>query len=117
MTPPTGVAGGGMDELTVIRKRSSDFTTDPSNTACTRNARAICATGSPVPLNRIAEVRETTRKVAILANSVMRASVTPSAKYSCEGSPLRLAKGNTAIDSKRQGTSIRRTESVKRYPR
>jgi len=31
-------------------------------------------------------------------SAVMISSTMPSAKYSCSGSPLRLAKGNTAID-------------------
>src|SRR5258708_34432059 len=35
--------------------------------------------------------------------SVVRSSVMPSAKYSCSGSLLRLAKGSTTIDSRAAG--------------
>jgi hypothetical protein len=50
-------------------------------------ARAISGNGFFAPLYRITEVREMTRRALILAKSVISSSVTPSAKYSCSGSP------------------------------
>lgn len=47
-------------------------------------------------LKRITDVRETTRSARIRARLPMRASVIPLAKYSCVGSPERLASGSTA---------------------
>ena len=44
----------------------------------------------------MAEVREITRSARTCASSAIRASVMPSAKYSCSGSPERLASGSTA---------------------
>src|SRR5216683_5387547 len=44
------------------------------------------------------EVREITRKVPICARSVINASVIPSAKYSCDASPVRFSKGSTASE-------------------
>src|SRR5215831_4468642 len=44
------------------------------------------------------EVREITRGTPICARSVIKASVIPSEKYSCEGSPLRFSNGSTASD-------------------
>src|SRR5712691_53926 len=42
-----------------------------------------------------------TKLPAIRDRSVVRSSVTPSAKYCCSGSLLRLLKGSTTIDRRR----------------
>src|SRR6266536_405047 len=47
----------------------------------------------------MAEVREMTRKAPIFARSPIRASVIPSTKYSCAGSPERFCNGKTTIDA------------------
>ena len=51
------------------------------------------------PLKRITEVRDTTLSARIRARLPISASVIPSAKYSCVGSPDRLSNGNTASDA------------------
>ena len=48
------------------------------------------------PLKRITDVRETTRTARMRARLAMSASVMPSAKYSCDGSPDRFSSGSTA---------------------
>src|SRR6266851_4695507 len=45
-----------------------------------------------------AVLREITKLPVIRDRSVVRSSVTPSAKYCCSRSSLRLAKGSTTID-------------------
>jgi hypothetical protein len=47
-----------------------------------------------------AVLREITKLSAICDRSVVRSSVTPSAKYCCSRSSLRLAKGRTTIDKR-----------------
>jgi len=66
---------------------------------------AISGSDLSVPLYRITEVREITRKAFILAKSAMSASVIPSEKYSCWGSFERSSKGTTAIDWIRRGVT------------
>ena len=44
------------------------------------------------------ELRAITKSQRIRERAVMISSTMPSAKYSCSGSPLILAKGRTAID-------------------
>ena len=44
------------------------------------------------------ELRTITKSQRMRDSAVMISSTMPSAKYSCSGSPLRLAKGKTAID-------------------
>src|SRR5262245_50801109 len=44
-----------------------------------------------------------TNRPESLESSVMRSSVMPSAKYSCFGSSLMLAKGNTAMEGRSDG--------------
>ena len=65
---------------------------------CAASASSLAISGNDfcVRLYRITEVRETTRNAPIFARSVMRASVTPSAKYSCSRSPLMFLNGSTA---------------------
>ncbi len=46
------------------------------------------------------ELRAITKIERKRDNSVIRSSLMPSAKYSCSGSPLMLAKGSTAIDGR-----------------
>src|SRR5713101_7420756 len=41
-----------------------------------------------------------TKLLGILDRSVVRFSVIPSAKYSCAGSPVMLAKGNTTMEKR-----------------
>ena len=64
----------------------------------TPNARAISGSGFWTFLNCMTEVREMTFTPWIFAKSVIKASVIPSAKYSCCGSPVRFDKGRTASD-------------------
>ena len=72
---------------------------EPSTTASTLSSFAISARGLSVPLYLIEEEREITFNAPIFARSVIRASVIPSAKYSCSGSPERFRRGSTAMDS------------------
>jgi hypothetical protein len=44
------------------------------------------------------ELRAMTKSQRIRLSAVIISSTMPSAKYSCSGSPLILANGNTAID-------------------
>jgi len=44
------------------------------------------------------ELRASTNSQRMRLSAVMISSTMPSAKYSCSGSPLRLANGSTAID-------------------
>src|SRR6476469_179716 len=55
----------------------------------------------------MAEVREMTRNAAICARSPIRASVIPSTKYSCAGSPERFCSGRTTIDVMGGVTEVR----------
>ncbi len=72
--------------------------TDPSTMASTFSILAISGTESCGFLNRITDVREITRRSWILERRPMSASVIPSARYSCAGSPDRFFKGSTAKD-------------------
>src|SRR5262249_7044520 len=67
-------------------------------TATTFKSGAICGRVSLEPLNCIAEVREMMRREPIWARSVVKASVIPSAKYSCSLSPERFSSGSTASE-------------------
>ena len=49
-------------------------------------------------LNCITDVREITFNALSCDNSVIKASVIPSAKYSCSGSFERFVRGNTAME-------------------
>src|SRR5258707_10764426 len=80
-----------------MRTRLPDRATEPSTKASTFSLRATSASGSCAPLYRIVEAREITRSELTCARLVIRASVTPSAKYSCEESPVRFSNGKTAI--------------------
>jgi len=51
-----------------------------------------------VSFKDIAEVREITRRSRMAERRPMSASVMPSARYSCPGSPERFFRGNTAKD-------------------
>src|SRR5258707_15079008 len=82
-----------------MRTRLPDRATEPSTKASTFSLRATSASGSCAPLYRIVEAREITRSELTCARLVIRASVIPSAKYSCEESPVRFSNGNTAIAS------------------
>src|SRR6266404_3737944 len=62
----------------------------------TFSSRAICDKGLWTPLYRMTDVREITLSVPNLPRSVIMASVMPSAKYSCVGSPERFSSGRTA---------------------
>ena len=67
----------------------------------TPSSRAIWGRGLLAPLYRMVEVREITVSDLIEARSAISSSVRPSAKYSCRGSPDRLASGSTASDRMR----------------
>src|SRR5436309_14539809 len=103
-----------------IRARSPNRCTVPSTTASTPNSRAISETDLfRTDLYCMAEVLETTRNALIFASDVISASVSPSAKYSCSGSPERFSKGRTAKDRIRL-TGVGCPASIfpiKRYPR
>ena len=64
-----------------------------------------CSSGPPYPRSR-GDVLfpEITNIFASLERSVVRSSVTPSAKYCCSRSSLRFVKGSTTID--RRGVAI-----------
>jgi hypothetical protein len=66
----------------VIRTLSPRRTTDPSTTASTSTSRAICRSGFLTSSSCITDVRETTRRLGMVASSVMSSSVISSAKYS-----------------------------------
>src|SRR5215475_8510638 len=60
------------------------------------------------------EVREITRSELSCARSVIKASVIPSEKYSCDASPVRFSKGSTAMArmaGARPGLTMWRSES------
>src|SRR5437016_4174892 len=82
----------------VTRTRLLERDTEPSTTASTLKARAMSGSGRREFLYCMIEVREMTRSPGNLANCVMRASVIPSAKYSCDGSPDKFSRGSTAIE-------------------
>ena len=88
--------------------------TEPSTTASTFNSRAIWGSGLRVPLYCMTEVREITRSALILDRLVISASVIPSAKYSCSGSPDRFSNGRTA--SELMITAWGRLKSRSRHP-
>lgn len=52
-----------------------------------------------LPLNENDEVRAITRRPLIFASTFSNSSARPSDKYSSLASPVRLANGNTAIES------------------
>ena len=58
------------------------------------------ATSTFLPLKVNDELRAMTNSCESFDNAVMMSSVTPSAKYSCSASPLMLANGSTAIDTR-----------------
>src|SRR5262245_6930015 len=78
--------------------RPPSRTTEPSTSASTWSVLAISGAESLVSLRDITEVREMTRRPRIVDRRPMRASVKPSARYSCVGSPDRFFKGRTASD-------------------
>ena len=82
----------------MIPTLSPERCTAPSTTASTPSSLAICGSNFFVPLYCITEVREITLSALICANSVISASVMPSAKYSCSGSCERFSSGSTASD-------------------
>ena len=67
-------------------------------TASTASAFAISTMDLRLPLKTIDDVRETTLRRRICASWPIKASVAPSARYSCVGSPDRFSRGRTAID-------------------
>ena len=52
-----------------------------------------------------AELREITENQRRCERAVVRSSVMPSAKYSCPGSPVMLAKGSTTIMGRPAGAA------------
>src|SRR5205809_6431239 len=72
----------------------------PSSTYRTPSSRPICLASRFLSLYVNAVLREITRTFRRRDRSVVRSSVTPSAKYCCSGSLLRFAKGRTTIDSR-----------------
>src|SRR5580700_11834598 len=63
------------------------------------------------------DVREITRKSRILERPPMSASVIPSARYSCDGSPERFFRGSTARELifRRLASLVR--SGIKTYPK
>src|SRR6516225_1276544 len=81
-----------------MRTRFPPLRTEPSRTYRTPNSRPTCFTSTAWPLYVKLELRAMTKSQRIRESAVIISSTMPSAKYSCSGSPLMLAKGNTAID-------------------
>ena len=79
-----------------MRTRLPARATVPSMMASTSSFRAISGSRSFVPLKLIADVREMMRSDPMRASASVNSSVMPSAKYSCEGSPVRFSSGSTA---------------------
>src|SRR6266851_4075906 len=82
----------------VMRTRPPALRTEPSSTYRTPSSRPTCFTSIPWPLYVKLELRAMTKSQRMRESAVMISSTMPSAKYSCSGSPLILAKGSTAID-------------------
>ena len=92
---------------TLTRTRLPSSSAEPSSTASTLSSRAISGTESSECLYFIADVREMTRSALMRDRSEMIASVMPSTKYSCVGSPATLRRGSTAIARMRSGAGSR----------
>src|SRR5882672_9958776 len=69
------------------------------------------------PLYVKLELRAMTKSQRMRESAVMISSTMPSAKYSCSGSPLILAKGSTAIDGLSGSGSARVSAAPTRAPR
>src|SRR5215831_10113770 len=82
----------------VIRTRPPALRTEPSSTYRTPSSHPTCFTSTAWPLYVKLELRAMTNSQRMRLSAVMISSTMPSAKYSCSGSPLILAKGSTAID-------------------
>ena len=82
----------------VIRTRPPSRCALPSRMSSTPSSRPIWSTDLSLFLYRITEVRAITLSVAGCSRPswVISSWVRPSARYSCSGSPLRLASGSTA---------------------
>ena len=63
----------------------------------TASAFAIASGASPLPRNRSVELLGATRSCSTRANRAVRSSASPSLRYDCAVSPVRLEKGSTAI--------------------
>ncbi|MBA7705721.1 hypothetical protein ES703_114557 [subsurface metagenome] len=94
---------GAWINCAVIRTCSPTRSTEPSTTASTFNSRAISGSGFLTPLYCMIDVRDLTCSAPIFPRSAISASVIPSAKYSCSGSPDRFSSGSTASDTIRPG--------------
>ena len=82
----------------MIRRRSPDFRTVPSSTTEAPSNAPTARTSSGLPFKANVEVRDETRKPAILASASMSSSVMPSLKYSFSASELAFTNGSTAIE-------------------
>src|SRR5437899_8424173 len=94
----------------VILSRPPACSTYPSTTKPTFSSLAISGSGLLTALYCITDLREITLSAPILDRSAMRASVMPSTKYSCPGSPVKLSSGSTASDSTRVESLAVRSE-------
>src|SRR5215469_5438333 len=74
-----------------------DRRTLPSSTVATFSLWATSAT-SGCSLNEKDEVRAATCSPSISASELSNSSVSPSEKYSCSLSPLKLTNGSTAME-------------------
>jgi hypothetical protein len=94
--PKKAAMATGSIFIALIRTRSPERCTVPSTIPSTLRSRAISGSDLVVCLYCIEEVRDMTLRVPIRAKSVIDASVMPSEKYSCAGSPERFVRGSAA---------------------
>src|SRR6516165_5327979 len=80
-----------------MRTRPPALRTEPSSTYRTPSSRPTRFTSTAWPLYVKLELRAMTKSQRTRDSAVMISSTMPSAKYSCSGSPLILAKDSTAI--------------------
>ena len=98
---PDVAAGLAVDERGGDAHPKPALRTLPSSTWLTSSSRATLGRSTFWPLNRKLLLREMTKRAETLERSVMISSLMPSEKYSCSGSPLILAKGETQMESLR----------------
>jgi hypothetical protein len=82
---------GDTHPLACLANRAFEHIAKPSS-------RPTCFTSTGWPLYVKVELRAMTKSHRMRESAVMISSTIPSAKYSCSGSPLILAKGSTAIE-------------------
>src|SRR6478672_2225810 len=89
-----------------MRSMLPDLRTLPSSTLATLSAFAIVATSTDLSLNENDDVRAITRNCGTCPSMLSSSSDSPSEKYACPGSGLRLTNGNTAIECGSGATTV-----------